>query len=478
VDLTMGLVREERRPTRQTRASGAWTVLLTAAVLAFACPTAAFAQAPPPEETYYLARSGLFIPFTADQGVRRIREIRLYISEDQGNTWTPGPSALPSDGGFKYQVQHDGTYWFTVQTIDVDGRAYPAQITRGVPPGVKVVVDTQPPVITLQATATSDGFVNAEWQIRDVNLKQFVDPSQTQPVLAQDTFRLDYRIPGGNWVPLVVQPATPVGNYTWNPRTTGAVEVRLQVQDRAGNWGERITTSTASSAGTYPSASEPSGNREIKFVNTQQIKLAYDIQDVGKSGIKHVEVYRTRDGGRSWQKDEHPYPISPRPPFDPITVNLGSDEGSLGLTLVARSNVDNGEPPPKQGDTPQVVLEVDRTRPEVHVRGVTVGKDTQGTKLTITYQASDKNLGRQPIMLYYSENPEAPERDWKLISPTPIENSGAYTWLMPNDIHYELYIRVEAMDKAGNKGSDISKKVIVDLAQPKVIFRDVQPVLK
>src|SRR5437870_2419327 len=171
----MGVIREESQPTRQTQASGAWSVVLTAALLGFAGPTAAYAQAPPAEETYYLARSGLFIPFTADQGVRRIREIKLYVSEDQGNTWTPGPSALPSDGGFKYQVPHDGTYWFTVQTIDVDGRAYPALVTRGVPPGVKVVVDTQAPVITLQATALSDGSVNAEWQIRDANLKLFND---------------------------------------------------------------------------------------------------------------------------------------------------------------------------------------------------------------------------------------------------------------------------------------------------------------
>src|SRR5262249_13330737 len=157
-----------------------------------------------------------------------------------------------------------------------------------------------------------------------------------------------------------------------------------------------------------------SSNREIKFVNTQQIKLAYDIQDVGKSGIKHVEVYRTRDGGRSWHKDERPYPINPRPPFDPITVDLGPDEGSLGLTLVARSNVDAAEPPPRGGDPPRAVPEGPRPRPEVHVRNIGVGKDTQGTKLTITYQASDKNFGRQPIMLYYSENPESPERDWKL----------------------------------------------------------------
>jgi hypothetical protein len=277
-------------------------------------------------------------------------------------------------------------------------------------------------------------------------------------------------------VPLVVQPATSVGNHTWNPRTSGAVEVRLQVADRAGNWGERMTTSSASNSGTAPPAPEVSVGRDIRFVNTDQIKLAFDIQDVGKSGIKHVEVYRTRDGGRSWQKDKDPYPINPaRPPFDPITVDLGQEEGPLGLTLVARSNVDRGEPPPKQGDTPQILLEVDRTRPEVSIRDVGVGKDSQGTKLTITYTASDKNLSRQPIMLYYSENPE---RDWKVITSTPIENSGTYTWLMPPTVHYELYIRVEAMDRAGNKGTALSQKVVVDLAQPKVIFRDVQPVVK
>jgi hypothetical protein len=471
----MGLILEERRPRLKARSRVAWLVVLSAVVLGFGAPPVGRGQTLPAQDTYYLAQPGLFIPFTADQGARRIREVKLYISEDQGNTWRPGPTALPGDGGFKYQATHDGSFWFAVQIIDMQGQATPALVARGVQPGVKVVVDTQSPTINLQAAPLADGYVNAAWQIRDENLKLANDPGQSQPVLTQDTFRLDYRVAGGDWVPLVVEHAFPAGNHTWNPRASGAIEVRLQVWDRAGNRGERSTTTTPSSGGSSPATPEPSINREIKFVNSQQLKLAYDIQDVGKSGIKNMEVYRTRDGGRSWLKDKDPYPISPRPPFDPITIDLGPDEGPLGLTLVARSNVDRGDPPPKQGDQPQLLLEVDRTRPQVSIRDVLVGKDAQGTKLTISYSATDKNLGRQPIALYYSESPE---RDWKLITPTPIENTGTYVWLMPSDVHYELYLRVEAVDKAGNAGTDISKKVIVDLAQPRVIFREAQPVVK
>ena len=46
----------------------------------------------------------------------------------------------------------------------------------------------------------------------------------------------------------------------------------------------------------------------------------------------------------------------------------------------------------------------------------------------------------------------------------------------PNNVPFKFFVRVEAVDKAGNVGSaDWDKIVIVDLAQPKGVILDVAP---
>ena len=50
---------------------------------------------------------------------------------------------------------------------------------------------------------------------------------------------------------------------------------------------------------------------------------------------------------------------------------------------------------------------------------------------------------------------------------------------MPESVPYQFYVRVEAVDRAGNSGTaETAKPVIVDLSQPKVQFLSVEPVAK
>jgi hypothetical protein len=120
-------------------------------------------------------------------------------------------------------------------------------------------------------------------------------------------------------------------------------------------------------------------------------------------------------------------------------------------------------------------VEVDLTKPVVHWVNVDVGRGSDSGWLTITWKATDKNLGREPITLSYAENPKG---TWTQIAAN-LDNGGRYRWQMPPGVPYRFVVRVEATDLAGNVGTlDTSTPVIVDLAQPKGHILGVEPANK
>jgi len=432
-----------------------WLTLLGLGVLLTATP--AGAQAPADELTY--SQKQVFrIPFQAEAGPTRLKEVQLYYSTDQGRTWQPYASAAPEQGWFKFTAERDGLYWFAVRTLDADGRPFPASM-EGARPGLRVVVDSQPPVIDLRALPSRDGMVGVAWDIRDDNLD-----------LA--TLLIEYRLPAtAEWRPLRVDPAA-AGQHYWRAETNGTLDVRLQVRDRAGNSADKVIPvagaqdyrPSADAVKSDPPRSPAPAGPAVRMVNSKHISLNYEVKEKGRSGVSAVELWYTQDG-RNWQKyDEKPY----NPPY---VIDV-SDEGLFGFTLVIRSGVGLSERPPQVGDPPQVWVEVDLTKPVVRLQGVEVGRGADSGKLTIVYQASDKNLVRQPITLSFAETAAGP---WRPIV-TNAENTGRYVWQMPQDVPYQFLVRVEAADRAGNIGSDETvKAVAVDLTLPKGVILDVGP---
>jgi hypothetical protein len=357
-------------------------------------------------------------------------------------------------------ARKDGWYWFTVRTIDMEDHAYPPNVEQA-QARLKVCVDSQPPTVSLKSVQNAVGGVAVEWDIRDENLDL-------------ESLRLDYRIPGAaEWTALGLQKA-PQGSRAWNPATNASLEVRLQVRDLAGNSGEAIVTVAPSgkppTAPTDPApagkAPDPPAGGGVRVVGSKKISLDYEVLEVGKSGLAVVELWYTRNDLRNWTKYNEQ--TNPQPPY---TFEV-SEEGLYGFTLVARNNAGLGEAPPKAGDQPQTWVEVDLTKPLVRLNGVDVGRGTELGTMTITWSASDKNLAKRPITLSYGESLEGP---WQLIAEHE-ENTGRYVWRMPENVPYRMYVRVEALDSAGNLGgAELSKPVIVDMSQPKVKVRNVAP---
>jgi hypothetical protein len=202
-----------------------------------------------------------------------------------------------------------------------------------------------------------------------------------------------------------------------------------------------------------------------RLVNSKSVALDYELKNVGPSGVSAVEVWCTRDG-RNWQKQE-----TVAEGKTPITVDV-PEEGVYGFSLVARNGVGLGKRPPRAGESPQVVLEVDLTRPAVRLMGVQVDGDAADRRLVVTWRALDRNMGRRPIVLSYAEQAEGP---WQPIA-DGLENSGRYVWKVPAAAPLRFLLRVEATDLAGNVGAaQTASPVLMDQSQPEVSIRTVEP---
>jgi hypothetical protein len=417
----------------------------------------------PAEDVYYTRELVFRIPFEPDPGERRIRQVQLYVSQDRGRSWQAHVIAQPDQRYFNFQAQRDGLYWFAVQTTDHEGRVYPARLDD-IRPQLKVAVDSQPPALTLRALSPREGEAGVEWDVRDDHLDHA-------------SLRLEYRLPGSaDWQPLAGNlPAA--GQKFWTPGTNGTLEVRLQARDLAGNANEAKTPvtpgpaapggSTARSPQGPPGQGVRPGTPTVQMVNSKTFSLSYNITDKGPSGISEVEVWYT-DDSRTWQK----YQTIPKPEAPYAVEVTVQDEKLYGFTLVVKSGVGLGDQAPRINDPPQMWVEVDLRKPVVKVHKVDVPRDPQNRSLTILWKATDKNLARQPITLSYALEAEGP---WHKIAAN-LENTERYIWQMPPDVPYRFLVRVEAVDQAGNVGSDQTvEHVLVDLAQPKAQILGVAP---
>jgi len=420
----------------------------------------ACAQEPAAEINYTRFRH-FNIPIRGEN-LNRYRQLQLYVSLDLGKTWQPYALAPPDQRSFQFIATRDGLYWFTVQAQDQQGQLFPPTL-EGAQPSLKVIIDTQPPVIVLQPLPPRGNEVGVSWEVRDEN------PDLVLP----DAIRLEYRRgSAGDWIPLQ-RPASGTQMY-WSPQTNAAVQVRLRARDRAGNWGEASTTVSLNGnqdlAGGMdsPEVFQGPAPEERKLVNSKRISLNYELKEVGPSGVSAVELWYTQDG-RSWNR--YPQNATQEASQRPFVFDVNG-EGLYGITLVAKSGVGLGMRPPQLGDRPQIWIEVDLTRPVVQIQSVTVGQGADKGKLFVTWSARDKNMAQSPISVAYGEQQTGP---W-----TPIAehqaNTGRYVWTIPEHVPYQFYVRVEARDRAGNAGDAVTPQMVkVDLSQPRVNIINIEP---
>ncbi len=171
------------------------------------------------------------IPFEIDQvdhPVLGAAEIQLYTSRDRGVTWQHEMSVAPTTKNFLFRAPADGEYWFAVRTRDRAGSFRPPLVKA---PGLRVVVDTQAPALSIEAQRGQAGQIIAKWKIDETNIKT-------------DTLKLQYRLGESHqWEDVALDvakmqtdAAISTGESIWfAPAGQGRIEIRAEVADAAGN---------------------------------------------------------------------------------------------------------------------------------------------------------------------------------------------------------------------------------------------------
>jgi hypothetical protein len=173
------------------------------------------------------------IPFSVAQPDKQTMEVLLFVSHDYGATWVLYSRQPATQGQFTFQTNQDGDYWFASRTNPI-GTVVSAGATFR--PELRVIVDTSPPRLDVQAVVNPRGEIQVDWQAVDDQI-------------APETLKIEYQQAIGQ--PYRAVQVTPAGSQAgrnsvggrtaWMPEPGSYfVSVRVQVQDRAGNPAEVI----------------------------------------------------------------------------------------------------------------------------------------------------------------------------------------------------------------------------------------------
>lgn len=504
---------------RRTR----WLVVGLGLALVVGCPAPSLAQttpAPPASKLLWSKARGFRIPVTlSSKTPGRVRELILHVSDDQGYTWKRAKTTTPDTPEFQMRVSHDGEYWFAVQTQDVDGKLYPSG-AKQIEPTLRVIVDSTKPAIRLEPTARRGSEAAVRWEVQDAHLllKTLVLEYQTEgardwrqvPLDAADLkligvktwdantaeavrVRLSVRdradnvataervLPDGlaaNPGPATASPrsanppqVTPIASRGAStpsvaddpfaevdpPASSPAAEASAPSRELDRDFDAAPTQAPSSRAG----AAAAAGSSPTLLVGGAKFPLRYEVTDAGPDGPALVELWTTRDGGRTWSRQAED--ADRRSPYN---VDLGG-EGTFGLWLVVQSASGLGDPPPAPGERPQSWVEVDSTAPVVAIDRPRVGKGQNAGKVLVTWRAGDTHLAAKPISIFYRE--DRADAPWVLMADR-IDNTGRYLWSAPASVPPKFHVKVEALDTLGNRGASDTQDlgaIVLDRARPR-----------
>ena len=118
-------------------------------------------------------------------------------------------------------------------------------------------------------------------------------------------------------------------------------------------------------------------------------------------------------------------------------------------------------------------MRVDTQSPLAQITSVPYGRAKEAGRLVINYRVADPFLTLRPVRLSYSRAPQGP---WTIIEDN-LRNEGRYLWKVDRAVPDRIFLRIEAMDQAGNTGTHVlSQFVDVSGLVPRGTIRAVEPV--
>ncbi len=209
---------------------------------------------------------------------------------------------------------------------------------------------------------------------------------------------------------------------------------------------------------TVASAGMPVLDQIHLTASTHLLEINY-AAPAGAQPLNRVELWYTREGEvwRHYGVDEDVHP--------PMRLPVEED-GVYGLFMVLTNSFGASSPPPRPGQAAHQWVLVDTTEPLVQVKQVQVTQDASAVRptLMIAWTAHDAFLGPRPVEIYYQRR-AAP--GWTLLAAN-LANVGRYDWLVPTEVGGEIEIKVDVVDRAGNRAGDVSRAVVLMRGQEEV----------
>jgi hypothetical protein len=477
-------------------------------------------------DVYGVPQRDIEIPINFEEGRRNeIRELLLYVSKNQGESWEIADRKMPNQTVFKYLALEDGVYWFSMMIIDKKGQKDPADI-NSTPPGMKVLIDTKLPVVNIKSAERTGDDVTVTWDVQEAH-----------PNLS--TMKLEYKGSDGKWYRSEIQPV--IAGSARIPRGVqmGVTQVRLEVADLAKNRGEGIKdvvdgtplvnpvvskSDTSSGTGSNnsttlspvsnnslvpalpsvnpsdtgvktPTVIAESNNKvppptpdlketknevppplavvertlpEAQPIAVSRFTIGFTSDQTGPSGVSKAQLWVTRDDGKTWKMWKEYDRADSEITADLDVKGNSQVEGIYGFKIVLVSGAGLSKGEPKGGDLPDMRVDLDLSAPEIQMYEPLPDPKEKDT-LVLRWKAFDRNMSSNPITLEWSERKDGPwhpiagtdSKEAETNSPKRLANVGSHTWKLPNGIPARVFLKISARDTAGNIADAITPSTVL-----------------
>lgn len=500
------------------------------------------AASAPASDIVAINKRSFKIPILIDPQRRpQIKQLILFVSTDQGQTWNQEVVRTPDQDHFPFRAQADGPYWFKVAIIDQQDNQQPPDIYK-VPPNQKILVDTTAPELKFKSVDRQGEEIQVLWEIAEEN-----------PDL--NTLRLEYRATNSqsalDWQPVQIAPEQ-TGKATIRVAATTPVSIRMEMRDLAGNTGnaskdvpagppqERLTSAPpASPAGpalgsntaVNSTSGSPLGNPPANLVPDHGAPPAPSTLP-GRADLLPTNLPGNDAGNRvvAWSSNTDVGTSAvpgtsglPRPPLPNVFVvndpqiSLEYEVMKFGSSGVGKVELylteDDGKTWRVFADDPDLKSPITARLPGQGVFGLRL-VTTSGAGLTEgPPQAGDAPEMRievdltPPAVQLYEPKPDPQHADTLIISwnatdrnlaakPVALEyaekledngwkviaagqpGNGSFSWQPPKQLA-RVYFRITALDTAGNRSvAETRESILVDLNKPKGRLVGIAPTVR
>jgi hypothetical protein len=225
---------------------------------------------------------------------------------------------------------------------------------------------------------------------------------------------------------------------------------------------------------------------KAQVLNSLRFDLNYQVEQRGPSGISRVDLWVTRDDGKTWvwwskhdgREAAVKVNLDPVQADQRIAASNWQAEGLYGFRLVPVSGAGLSDATPASGDSPDLRVVVDTTAPVVKIFPAAADPNSVDS-LVLQWEATDKNFGEDPITLEWCEGPNGPWRPVATAASSELPgslgvvskrlpNTGKYSWRVPTGLPPRVYLKVTAKDAAGNTTEQVTREpILVDLTKPR-----------